>query len=256
MTTPRIMGANSLVNTWTLTKIRMRLAMRNRTFLFFSLIMPLGFLFFFVLVLAKGQAGWIAYTLGAVLTLTVMGSFWGLSVQLVMFREAGILRRFRLAPLGAGPMLASSILANYLLVVPSVVIEILACKWALHMPGRGNLWAGFLLLTGGSAAFSAFGLIVASVTNTMQETQVINQLIWTGFLFLSGASVPLAIFPHWIQRAALFMPATYLATGLEAATTNLAGTREILTDVIALSVGVLVAFEISRQPFRWEPEAK
>jgi ABC-2 type transport system permease protein len=246
------MASNPITNTWTLTKIRVRLAMRNRTFLFFSLIMPLGFLFFFVLVFSKGSTGWIGYILGAVLTLTVMGSFWGLSVQLVMFREAGILRRFRLAPLGAGPMLASSILANYLLVVPSVIIEILACKWALHMPGWGNLWAVFLLITIGSAAFSAFGLIVASVTNTMQETQVINQLIWTGFLFLSGASVPLAIFPHWIQRAALFMPATYL----EAATTNASTLTEVLTDFAALTLGLLVAFEISRRLFRWEPEAK
>lgn len=250
------MASNPITNTWTLTKIRVRLAMRNRTFLFFSLVMPLGFLFFFVMVFSKGSAGWIGYILGAVLTLTVMGSFWGLSVQLVMFREAGILRRFRLAPLGAGPMLASSILANYLLVVPSVVIEILACKWALHMSGWGNLWAVFLLITVGSAAFSAFGLIVASVTNTMQETQVINQLIWTGFLFLSGASVPLAIFPHWIQRAALFMPATYLANGLEAATTNASTPLEVLTDFIALTLGLLVAFEISRRLFRWEPEAK
>ena len=250
------MAANVITNTWTLTKVRMLLAMRNRTFLFFSLIMPLGFLFFFVLVLAKGRAGWIAYTLGAVLTMTVMGSFWGLSVQLVTFREQGILRRFRLAPIGAGPMLASSIISNYLMTMPTVVIEVLVCRWAFHMTSWGNLWAIFLLVTFGSAAFSAFGLIVASVTNTMQETQIINQLIWTGFLFLSGATIPLAIFPGWIQRLSLFMPATYLATGLEAATTNLAGTREILTDVIALSVGVLVAFEISRQLFRWEPEAK
>ena len=122
------MASNPIRNTWTLTKIRMRLAMRNRTFLFFSLVMPLGFLFFFVLVFSKGATGWIAYILGAVLTLTVMGSFWGLSVQLVMFREAGILRRFRLAPVGAGPMLASSILSNYLLVLPSVIIEILAAS--------------------------------------------------------------------------------------------------------------------------------
>jgi len=249
-------AANVITNTWTLTKVRMLLAMRNRTFLFFSLIMPLGFLFFFVLVLAKGRAGWIAYTLGAVLTMTVMGSFWGLSVQLVTFREQGILRRFRLAPIGAGPMLASSIISNYLMTMPTVVIEVLVCRWAFHMTSWGNLWAIFLLVTFGSAAFSAFGLIVASVTNTMQETQIINQLIWTGFLFLSGATIPLAIFPGWIQRLSLFMPATYLATGLEAATTNLAGMREILTDVIALSVGILVAFEISRQLFRWEPEAK
>src|ERR1700723_2507496 len=256
MTTARIMGSNPFINTWTLTKIRMRLAMRNRTFLFFSLIMPLGFLFFFVLVFSKGSTGWIGYILGAVLTLTVMGSFWGLSVQLVMFREAGILRRFRLAPLGAGPMLASSILANYILVVPSVAIEILVTKFMLHMQGWGNLWAIFLLVTVGSATFSSFGLIVASVTNTMQETQVINQVIWTAFLFLSGATVPLARFPHWIQGASLFMPATYLATGLENAATNLATRSEIITDLIALSIGLLVAFEISRQLFRWEPEAK
>jgi len=250
------MQSNPIRNTWTLTKIRVRLAMRNRTFLFFSLLMPLGFLFFFVMVFAKGESVWTAYILGSILTMTIMGSFWGLSVQLVTFREAGILRRFRLAPIGAGPMLASSIVANYLLVVPSVAIEILVAKWVLHMQGWGNLWAVFLLVTIGSAAFSAFGLIVASVTNTMQETQVINQVIWTAFLFLSGATVPLARFPHWIQKASLFMPATYLATGLENATTNLSTSGEIITDMIALTLGLLVAFEISRQLFRWEPEAK
>jgi len=188
--------------------------------------------------------------------MTVMGSFWGLSVQLVTFREQGILRRFRLAPIGAGPMLASSIVSNYLMTMPTVLIEILVCRFAFHMTSWGNLWAVFLLVTFGSAAFSAFGLIVASVTNTMQETQVINQLIWTAFLFLSGATIPLAIFPGWIQRVSLFLPATYLATGLEAATTNLATVGEILTDVVALTIGVIVAFEISRQLFRWEPEAK
>jgi ABC-2 type transport system permease protein len=177
-------------------------------------------------------------------------------VQLVTFREQGILRRFRLAPIGAGPMLASSIVSNYLMTMPTVLIEILVCRFAFHMISWGNLWAVFLLVTFGSAAFSSFGLIVASVTNTMQETQVINQLIWTAFLFLSGATIPLAIFPAWIQRLSLFLPATYLATGLEAATTNLATAGEILTDVVALTVGVLVAFEISRQLFRWEPEAK
>ncbi|MGA7626386.1 MAG: ABC transporter permease [Candidatus Acidiferrales bacterium] len=250
------MASNPISDTWSLTKIRVRLAMRNRTFLFFSLFMPLGFLFFFVMVFAKGESQWTSYILGSILTMTVMGSFWGLSVQLVMFREAGILRRFRLAPVGAGPMLASSILSNYLLVVPSVAIEIITTKWVLHMHTWGNLWGIFVLVTVGSAAFSAFGLIVASVTNTMQETQVINQIIWTAFLFLSGATVPLAKFPIWIQRATLFLPATYLATGLEFAATNLSTWAEILTDAVALVLGLLVAFEISRQLFRWEPEAK
>jgi hypothetical protein len=54
----------------------------------------------------------------------------------------------------------------------------------------------------------------------------------------------------------LFLPATYLATGLEWATSELATSREVFVDILALAVGILVAFEISRQLFRWEPEAK
>lgn len=243
-------------HTWTLTKIRMRLAIRNRMFLFFSLIFPLGFLLFFSMVYGKGQSDNVAYVLGAVLTMTVMGSFWGLSVQLVIFREQGILRRFRLAPIGAGPILASSILSNYFLLIPTVAIEALICRWVFHMQTFGNVPVILLLITVGSAAFSSFGLIVASVTNTMQETQIINQIIWMAFLFLSGATFPLTAFPLWIQRVALFIPATYLATGLEDAARNLSTYGDVGEAMIALTVGLLVAFEISRRIFRWEPEAK
>ena len=243
-------------STWTLTKMRLRLALRNRAFFFFSLVMPLIFLFGAVAVIGRGQTEWVGYILGAILTTTVMGSFWGLSVQLVTFREQGILRRFRLAPLGAGPMLASSILSNYFLVLPVVAFEILVCRWAFHMQSWGDLGAILLLVTVGSATFSALGLIVASVTNTMQETQMINNLIWMAFLFLSGATIPLAVFPGWLQRLSLFIPAQYLATGLESAATSLTTRTEMITDTTALVLGLLVSFEVSRQLFRWEPEAK
>lgn len=236
--------------------MRMRLAVRNRAFFFFSFVMPILFLLGAVLFFGRGKTEWMGYILGAILTVTVMGSFWGLSVQLVTFREQGILRRFRLAPLGAGAMLASSILSNYFMALPIVILEILVCRLAFHMQSWGNLWAIFILVTIGSATFSALGLIVASVTNTMQETQMINNLIWMGFLFLSGATIPLAKFPGWLQRVALFIPAEYLATGLESAGARMASGYQVLEDSVALALGLLVAFEVSRQLFRWEPEAR
>lgn len=231
--------------------------MRNRAFFFFSLLMPMIFLFSFVTLVARGNnRQWIPYILGSVMTMTVMGSFWGLSVQLVTFREQGILRRFRLAPVGAGPMLASSIISNYFLVIPVIVIELLVCRFAFHVLSFGNLWALFALVTVGSATFASLGLIVASVTNTMQETQMINNLIWMGFIFLSGATVPLAKFPAWVQHVSLFIPAQYLATGLQSAATKFATRYEVFEDVAAMGLGLVVAFEVSRQLFRWEPEAK
>ena len=248
---PKYMAA-----TWSLTKVRMLLAMRNRTFFFFSLMMPMLFLIGGVIFIGR-HGGFVSeYFVGALLTLTVMGSFWGLSVQLVTFREQGILRRFRLAPVGAGPLLASSILSNYVMTLPTLFVEIVVCRWALHIQNWGNPWAIFLLITFGSAAFSAFGLIVASVTNTMQETQLINQLIWLGFLFLSGVTVPLSVMPKWLQQAALFIPATYLTAGLETSTTSRVNSFDLGTDLLGLALCLCVAFEISRRLFRWEPEAK
>ena len=235
---------------------RVRLALRSRVFIFFSLAMPLGFLFLYTIVFARGNPRAVAYLLGAVLGLTVMGSFWGLSVQLVTWREQGILRRFRLAPVGAGAMISSSIISNYFLMLPTVIIEFLIARWVFKMDTWGNLWAVFLLITVGTATFAALGLIVASVSNTMQETQVINNVIWFAFLFLSGATFPLFLFPDWVQRVALFLPATFLVSGLESAMLGTASTGEIAGDFFVLAAGLLIAFEISRQLFRWEPEAK
>jgi len=245
-----------LSRTWTLTKVRLLLAMRNRAFFFFSFVMPMIFLFGAASFLRHGPRQFIPYALGAVLTTTVMGSFWGLSVQLVSFREQGILRRFRIAPVGAGPMLASGIISNYFMSIPVIVFEILVVRFAFGVRTWGNLWAVFVLITIGSATFSALGLIIASVTNTMQETQMINNLVWMSFLFLSGATIPIVAFPGWLQHLALFIPAQYLATGLESSTTNFVTLSELLEDVLALALGLLVAFEISRRLFRWEPEAK
>ncbi|MFZ0638761.1 MAG: ABC transporter permease [Candidatus Acidiferrales bacterium] len=243
-------------HTWTLTMMRIRLAMRSRTFLFFSLAMPIGFLFGYVIFFGHGNPTAMPYLLGAILALTVMGSFWGLSMQLVMFREQGILRRFRLAPIGAGAMLGSSILSNFVLVLPTVVLEFLICRYGFGMKTWGNLWAVFLLVSVGAATFSALGLIVASVTNDMQETTVINNIVWSLFLFLSGVTIPLALMPHWVQKVTLFLPATYLATGLEGAMRHSAGFGQIVEDVIALLVSLVLAFEMSRRLFRWEPEEK
>src|ERR1700688_959486 len=193
-------------NTWALTMSRMRLAMRNRAFLFFSLVMPLAFLFIYAGIFGRGRIQAVPYLLAEVLALTVMGSFWGLSVQLVTFREHGILRRFRVAPVSASAMLASSLVSNYFLTLPTIAIEFFLSRWVFHMSRLGNLTSIFILITLGTVCFASLGLIVASVTNTMQETQVINQIILVVFLFISGATIPFPVLPRSIQAVAVFLP--------------------------------------------------
>ncbi len=247
-----------MTNFLTLTRMRIQLTLRNKMFLFFSVIMPFGFFFLYAGVFARGAPRGVQYLLGPVIALTVMGSFWGLSAALVMFREQGILRRFHVTPVTPGDMLASSIVANFVLTLPTVIIEMLFARFIFHVPSFGNLFSAFLLIALGTMSFASLGLVVASVTNTMQETQVINQLIWLPLIFLSGATVPLADLPQVVSRVGLFLPATYLVTELQDAIYWSAEpwNGDVLIAVASLLVWAGLTFFLSAQLFRWEPESK
>jgi len=176
-----------LTNLLTLTRVRMQLALRNKMFFFFSVVMPLVFFFLYSGIFAKGDPERVRFFLGPVLALNVMGSFWGLSATLVMYREQGILRRFHVAPVTSSDMLASSVLANFILTLPTVTVVLLFARFIFHVHNLGNLPAAFLFVCAGTISFGSLGLVVASITNTMQETQVLNQLLWLPLIFLSGA---------------------------------------------------------------------
>ncbi len=240
----------------TLAAMRIRITLRNKAFLFFSLVMPMSFFFLYGSVLAKGEIAKVRYLLGPVIAMSVMGTFWGLSAQIVTWREQGILRRFRLAPIPASSMIGSSVLANMLLILPTVILELGLARFVYHLKDFGNLSGILVMSLIGIGAFASLGLIVASVTNTMQETQIINQLLWFALIFLSGATVPLPVLPHAAQRVALFLPATYLVTGLQQAMVHHASLLSLRANIGSLVAWAALAFTISSLLFRWEPEAK
>jgi len=66
-----------LKNFVALTRMRIRLAMRNKMFFFFIIVMPFAFFFLWLGVIAKGAPQAAAFYLGPVLAFNVMGSFWG-----------------------------------------------------------------------------------------------------------------------------------------------------------------------------------
>ncbi len=236
--------------------MRIQLALRNKMFFFFILVMPFAFFFLWLGVIAKGVPQTVRFYLGPVLAFNVMGSFWGLSATLVMFREQGILRRFHVAPVTAGDLLASSIVANFVLTIPTVVVELILARVIFHVPSLGNPISLFLLISVGIISFGSLGLVVASVTNTMQETQVLNQLLWLPLIFLSGATFPLAYLPRAVQRFGLFLPATYLVNGLQQTIVNSATAWSRYAEILSLFVWACLTFFLSAQLFRWEPETK
>jgi ABC-type multidrug transport system permease subunit len=230
--------------------------LRNKMFFLFSIVMPFIFFFGYLGFFGKSVPAGAAYFLGPVLALNVMGSFWGLSATIVMFREQGILRRFHVSPVAVSDLLASSVVANFALTLPTVILELLLARLIFHVHTLDNLFGIFLLVAVGTISFASLGLVIASVTNTMQETQVLNQLIWLPLIFLSGATFPLGYLPRVVQRVGLFLPATYLVNAFQQVIVNSASVLSRYTEIVSLVSWAILTFFLSMQLFRWEPETK
>jgi len=237
--------------------INVKLTFRDRAVIFFNYLFPLVLFFIFGQTFHAEQGGAVIQVLTMVLSMGILGSgFFGAGIRAVQDREANILRRFKVAPISAAPLLVASLLTGLLNFLPSALMMILLSHFIYGMDFPQQCPSLLLFVALCSVAFRSIGLLVASVVNSMQESQIVIQLIYFPMIFLSGATIPLEVLPNWVQVLSRFIPATHLVGGMkrilghnETLLQNLtaAGTL-LLTAVLATFLGVKL--------FRWEKEEK
>ena len=113
-----------------------------------------------------------------------------------------------------------------------------------------------LFMAIGALAFRGIGLIIAAVSNSVAESNLLVQMLYMPMMFLSGAMFPAAIMPRWAQTVAHFMPAAYLVSGVESIVTQNqtlgANGKAIGGMLLTLVLAMFVAVRL----FRWEKEEK
>jgi imidazolonepropionase-like amidohydrolase/ABC-type multidrug transport system permease subunit len=238
-------------------KINMKLTLRDRSVLFFNYLFPFIFFFAFAELFHAGTGAGIAYFVGTVLTMGILGNgLWGAGMRSVQEREANILRRFKVTPVGPLPILVASMVSGWLLYLPAVGLLLAVAHLHYAMPLPRNMISLFVMVTLGVCAFRAIGLILASVTNTMQEAMIAIQLVYMPMLFLSGATIPAAILPVWAQTVAEFMPASYLVSGFQGIFFHDQNILDNRMSALALVAAIAMGLFLSVKLFRWEKGEK
>jgi len=238
--------------------ITLRLMARDRMAMFFGYVFPLMFFFLFAQMMSAGQGGDVAKQVVAnVLIFGVLGNgFFGAGMRAVSDRENNILRRFKVAPTNAAPLLVSWLVTGWINYIPSAIFLILIGRIGYNMPWPERPLDLFLFLSLAVLAFRAIGLIIASVVNGMQESQILIQLMYLPMLFLSGATFPISAMPNWLQITAQFIPSAHLFTGLQGILLRQQSFLMQSKAVIALLLTLALGLFISVKLFRWEKEQK
>src|ERR1051325_4662385 len=169
----------------------MQLTLRDRSVLFFNYLFPFIFFFAFAELFHAGTGAGIAYFVGTVLTMGILGNgLWGAGMRSVQEREANILRRFKVTPISPLPILMAAMVSGWLLYLPVLVILVALAHFMYAMPLPQNWFSLFVMASLGVCSLRAIGLMLAAVSNTMQEAMIAIQILYMTMLFLSGATIP------------------------------------------------------------------
>ncbi|MFC8432687.1 ABC transporter permease [Streptomyces sp. NPDC057253] len=204
-----------------LIKLELTRALRNRKFLFFSVMYP-SLLFLII----AGNARMTDRVEGSGLTVATymmvsMASFGALtavlmgnSERIAKEREGGWVRQLRLTPLpGRGYVFAKTASAA-VVSLPSILVVFLVA--AVVKGVRLDAWKWLALtaaIWAGSLVFAALGVAIGYLASG-DAVRPITMIIYFGLSILGGLWMPTTTFPQWLQDIAKWLPThAYAALG-------------------------------------------
>jgi len=235
-------------------RVSLNLHFRNRMALIYSYLFPTIFLIAFW-VLYRYDRVPLARHMGELLTVTALGgACFGLPTTMVSERERGVWRRYRLAPVRTGTLLASTVAARYVLLVLAGLLQVvLAMAIGMPLPNHPlDLWIAFTFV---AFALLGLGLVIATLADNVPAVQALGQCIFLPMLIIGGVAVQLSSLPDWAQHVSAFFPGRYAVEAMQTAVTG-QGLRVMGFSLLALLLIGLAGFVAGIRLFRWDAEQR
>lgn len=202
-----------------------------------------GEVFTRVRVIPTGNLPYIDFMAPGILAQSVLfiSIFYGIAV--IWERDLGILHKFLVSPTPRQALVLGKALSAGVRALSQVVI-IYALALAVGVGINWNPLNLVIVITAvilGSALFSTFSLIIASLVKTRERFMGIGQVLTMPLFFASNAIYPITMMPTWLQIIAQINPLTYEVDALRAL--MLSGgtsTYGIGFDLLVLLAGMIV----------------
>jgi len=240
--------------------VELKLFIREPITMFFTLVLPIMFLFVMgevfgntpdtgEVVAWRGVGAMNVYTPSYIgLVMAAIGLF-SIPVHLTSYRERGILRRLRASSISIWTLFGSQLIVSFIVTtVCSLILVILAFPvYDVMRPESITLLILAFII--GTISFTTIGILLGAVLPTSRSAQGIGLLLFFVMLMLSGAGPPREVMSdimRWIGDA---MPLTHLSILLQDPWLGFGWNWTKFGIVTGIAVG---ATAISYRFFRWD----
>lgn len=193
------------------------------------------------------------YTFTGLLAFSLMSlGVFGLANQMPTEKQKGAYRRLRASPFTAGQLIIATAVGYTIIALISAASMIVVGMLVFHFTMRGS-WLLLLLFMALSAMMMiGMGLAVGSWAKNERQSAPLSNLVGFVMMFLSGVFFPTFLFPDWLQTVSKFVPMTHVVDGFRLIMTENANLVEILPQIGAIALSILVVYVTAVKLFRWE----
>ncbi|MDG6904250.1 MAG: ABC transporter permease [Nitrososphaerota archaeon] len=168
------------------------------------------------------------------------------------YKKSKFFKQLSLTPLTKGEWLISKVIWYVILSIISFVLMVLMGVYTFGAHVTISLWILPFLVTG-PLFFVALGMLVGSVTKSVESAGVVGNIITFPMMFLSGTFFPISSMPQYLQTFAHVLPLYYLIAGLNNVMLY-ANYSAALFDVGVLIVLSTVIFALAVRFFKWRED--
>jgi len=175
-----------------------------------------------------------------------------LGIGILLERQRGLWKRLRSAPVSKAALLGGKAASGTLIALMSLLVSFGFAMLVFGVRIQGSV-VGFLAVAAACALMaSTFGLLIASIGKTPNATRGVAILSVLLMVMLGGAWVPTFVFPAWLQRLTVVIPARWAVDGLDAMTWRGLGLSHALLPVAVLLGFALLFAALTLVRFQWE----
>ncbi len=175
-----------------------------------------------------------------------------LGIELLLERQRGLWKRLRSAPVSRYALLAGKAASGTVIALMTLLVSFGFAMLVFGVRISGSV-LGFLGVAVACSLMAAtFGVLVAAVGRTPATARGVTTFAVLLMVMLGGAWVPTFVFPAWLQRLTVVVPARWAVDGLDAMTWRGLGlSAAMIPTLILLGFAALFAV-LALARFRWE----
>jgi ABC-2 type transport system permease protein len=168
------------------------------------------------------------------------------------YKKTKLFKQLSLTPLHKMEWLASKIIWYIILSAISFVLLVAVGILAFDAHITLTLWLiPFLIL--GPMLFCSLGMLVGTVTKSIESASVLGNIITFPMMFLSGTFFPISTMPEYLRNFAHALPLFYIVEGLNNVMV-FGNYTSALVDIAVITAITVIFFVAAAKLFKWRED--